>query len=64
MSDAKRCDRCGRYFDAEGEGRTVAAYPVGCRSSRERTEDDLCPRCADRFESWMRCKRYEGGHDE
>ena len=50
MADAKKCDRCGKYY-MDGEKRyTVDSFPVGCIKLMSVSEDcidyyDLCDDC-------------------
>lgn len=64
--DAKKCDRCGKYYDPDvnvgyiGEDRLfqhhgcLYFYPV-----EDSPHIDLCPECSDRFESWLNEVRNE-----
>lgn len=45
---AKKCDRCGEYYD--GYSYILAIIN---RKELERKDIDLCPRCSTDFESWM-----------
>lgn len=52
MSDAKKCDRCGAFYEPH--------YPTTIikRGPRMRTID-LCPVCQDSIESWLDLKPKE-----
>lgn len=55
MSDAKKCDRCGAFYEPH--------YPTNPttiikRAPRMRTID-LCPVCQDSIESWLDLKPKE-----
>lgn len=58
MSDAKKCDRCGAFYDPhhptinilKGIGLTTKII-------------DLCPVCQDSLESWLTLKPKEAADD-
>lgn len=51
---AKKCDRCGGYYDD-----CDYVLAVINRKNLERKNIDLCPRCLNDFQSWM--KNYQEG---
>ncbi len=60
MSNAKKCDRCGAFYEPyKGQGYLIM---------RHNFEDciDLCPVCNDSFRSWLalRPKEAEDGPNE
>ena len=49
MSNAKKCDRCGKYFDP---------YLAGIRvQNPHRNYFDLCPKCMRAFVRWLNKKQ-------
>ena len=60
MSDAKKCDRCGAFYEPyKGKG-----YYIMKRNFEGNV--DLCPVCNDSLESWLtlRPKEAEDGKSE
>ena len=59
MSDAKKCDRCGSFYDTyyptiiikRDTGLTIRTI-------------DLCPACQDSIESWLDLKPKEAAGEE
>ncbi len=58
--NAKRCDRCGKYYVTDGEhiycdGESITVFSdVGKRVSDRKAAYDLCENCAESFEKWLR----------
>ena len=64
--NAKRCDRCGKYYESEGTGTVTVTVKHGEDSTKispyigiytkeaERHIHDLCEECAKDFEKWMK----------
>lgn len=60
---AKKCDRCGTYYDcyhgkfagvARGvNGIVLADIDDNAKAYDERKDIELCPRCLTDFQSWM-----------
>lgn len=62
---AKKCDRCGDYYDryhyssqiakykANANGIVLADFNDNENAYCNRKDIDLCPRCLNDFESWM-----------
>ena len=56
MSDMKRCDRCGDYYEPYRKARVVQEYyPSGIGTTKN--GGDVCPRCAAAFGKWWNKKR-------
>lgn len=61
MADAKKCDRCGHYYDAYDEEldmmdekRSTVSDGVGlCHNGYTPRYYDLCPMCLYGFVNWM-----------
>ena len=61
MGLAKKCDRCGIYYDQRNisfkkqsiNGIVLADRKVNNESQFGRMNIDLCPKCLTDFESWM-----------
>ena len=62
MADAKKCDRCGIYYETyemDIEGKKIAnglvKVNIVCKDIRfEQDAIDLCQECMDKFEKWMK----------
>ena len=58
MSEAKKCDRCGNYYD--GYGKNKQADSIGKFNSQVITRSDcdkrydVCPACMKEFERWLK----------
>ena len=71
MADAKRCDRCGRYYDDENSkgknfkvnGRTVHQMALIDACDNRICEYDLCDQCASDLFHWL-CNEEEVEHKE
>lgn len=68
MSKALKCDRCGSFYipdESHQKRNRVSFYNFDYDnvSYSDRVQLDLCPKCADRLESWldrpMRDEDYE-----
>ena len=70
MADAKRCDRCGRYYDDENSkdksfkvnGRTVHQMALIDDCDNRICEYDLCDQCARDLFHWL-CNEEEEEED-
>lgn len=56
--DAKKCDRCGEYFETIPEEKSgmVVLYEFiksGLPSHEANYAKDLCPKCKKEFEEWL-----------
>ena len=71
MADAKKCDRCGEYFDPFTSNdsetsihgrfpRNVALYD--CHYNRVENWD-ICPVCADEFVKWINKFKEDKNND-
>ena len=68
MANAKKCDRCGRYYEermataienlAEGITKLVS-FPQPAIIEVIEQFVDLCPECSDSLKRWMREKRCD-----
>lgn len=66
---AKKCDRCGGYYDRYHYSSQIANYKANGIILADFTDNedtyynrkniDLCPRCLNDFQSWM--KKYQEG---
>lgn len=71
MADAKRCDRCGSYYDDASSkdksfkvnGETVYQIALINSSDGRICEYDLCDQCARDLFHWM-CNEEEVEHEE
>ena len=45
MSEAKKCDRCGKFYEATNEENTQLIWL--------RKQFDLCPECTEKFHDWF-----------
>ena len=56
MSNAKRCDRCGKYYEPKittGPGYSIYHYSIPLNTFGADVESfDLCPECAHQFTDW------------
>lgn len=62
MGIAKRCDRCGQYYERYYPEFTVIKY-LGQRTAtyRKNTSLDLCPDCTKELKTWIEIgDAYEG----
>lgn len=70
MSDAKKCDRCGKYYDSDAN-RNVAVdsvpiegVDIGAGRNAYRTfRCDLCEDCAEELLKFMLIKMYDPKHE-
>ena len=58
MMDAKKCDRCGIYFDfprgSEEVCLKISVFEQYARGTcGEKKTFDLCPECAEQIRTWM-----------
>lgn len=53
MSNAKRCDRCGKFYEM-GWQMKVMIKRARCSDS---DRFDLCPKCHDKLTRWMNKKQ-------
>ena len=56
MSEARKCDRCGTFYEKTSKSRIVYEYfPAGVSTTKNC--GDVCPRCAAKFDRWWNKKR-------
>lgn len=55
--NAKKCDRCGRYYDKNVRQSYILAKQQVLSDLTERI--DLCKQCADELEEWFRKEDIE-----
>ena len=60
MSDSKKCDRCGAFYDAAKC--SVTFTPDGF--SFHETKIDLCPTCKGKFLKWLNKKQVVIGDEQ
>lgn len=59
MSNARKCDRCGKYYAPTNKTRCVQEfYASGVGMTRN--GGDLCQKCTAKFDKWWNKKRREG----
>jgi len=58
MSDARKCDRCGAYYDGCRQARVLYEYFPNTTSTTK-NGGDMCPKCAAKFDRWWNAKRKE-----
>ena len=76
MAKAKKCDRCGAYFDTKTEKSSMdrilcnLSLPADFLKSINRVYGneygetfDLCPCCVRSFKRWMKMKSAKGEHN-
>ncbi len=58
MSSARKCDRCGKYYDHHASKNIKTKQVIGIRIQTSTYFDDydLCPRCADKLFKFMGIK--------
>lgn len=56
MAYAKKCDRCGTYFDWEPEGYNQIMIENSYATRSKLKKFDICPTCMERFTQWMNDK--------
>lgn len=57
MSDAKKCDRCGKFYieiDDPGLTYSVTRSYYNLDSNVRHDRRDLCPTCGEEFYNWLR----------
>lgn len=58
--NAKKCDRCGKYYVTDGErvyydGESITVFSnIGKKVSDSKAAYDLCNDCTKSFENWMK----------
>lgn len=65
MSNAKKCDRCGRFY-------LIKDISDGCTASIREFDNtnyvirdmDLCPDCSEKLERWLSLKKEELNNNE
>lgn len=55
MSEARKCDRCGEFYEHGIYQPSIYGYCV-CDNSGEL---DLCEQCRDELDEWMKAKTKE-----
>lgn len=62
MSDAYKCDRCGRMFEARGFINYITVVPTSRNGYTllEKASGDMCDECSESFEEWWNEFREEG----
>lgn len=62
MSCAKKCDRCGKYYDYCYDdivyGFSLLSYDRKTDKHRNEVEFDICPDCVESFNEWFIKKDY------
>lgn len=58
MSIARKCDRCGRFYESSSKSRVVYEYYPNS-TSHTKNGGDMCPKCAEKFAKWWNKKREE-----
>lgn len=53
MSNAKKCDRCGAFYEPYYQSIIIKSNEVNAKTI------DLCPVCQDSIESWLDLKPKE-----
>ena len=53
MASAKKCDRCGTYFDWKPEGYNQIMIENSYSINSKLKKFDICPTCMKRFMQWM-----------
>lgn len=54
MSDAKKCDRCGRFYDIYGKGNNAVGFRfVNKCDATLQPIYDLCPDCVEELKNWL-----------
>ena len=57
MASARKCDRCGKYFDNSSHGfNHIVLNNLNSISDRYTKSLDLCPSCMDVLISWLQNK--------
>lgn len=60
MSSARKCDRCGKYYDCPASKSIKSEQVIGIRiqtlNSTYFNDYDLCPKCADKLLKFMGIK--------
>lgn len=57
MSDVKKCDRCGRFYERSTESRFIIEYFSESNIKFTKNGGDMCPKCAERFDRWWNKKK-------
>lgn len=55
MAAAKRCDRCGRFYEIDSNSKEEYEYRV----KAGRLDIDLCTKCAQELQDWMKNKNEQ-----
>ena len=64
MSDAKKCDRCGRFYDIYGNVDNAVSFRFVSRwDTTLQPIYDLCPDCMEELKNWLanrqtQCTKY------
>lgn len=54
MSDARKCDRCGRFYDIYGQANNAVGFRfVNKWGGRLQEIYDLCPDCMEELKDWL-----------
>ena len=56
MAIAKKCDRCGEYFDRDSRGYNQVSIDNSFTLGNCLKSFDVCPTCMERFMQWMNDK--------
>lgn len=59
MAAAKRCDRCGRFYEIDPNLKEEYEYRV----KAGRSDIDLCTKCAKELQDWMKTKNEQAEKD-
>ena len=60
MSDAKKCDRCGEFYETRKNGFIIIDLSKGVTGKSL----DLCPMCVTTFWNWLNEYRNQEAADE
>ena len=55
MADAKKCDRCGKYYENKNPGFSISRLKYA-GDLMGRIEIDLCEDCCEQFNKWLEDK--------
>lgn len=66
--DAKKCDRCGAFYDKYGSSKQATEIKIingdTCNRCACDKSYELCPECMREVETWINEKREEGAENE
>lgn len=54
MSNARKCDRCNKFYERPDDNDAITAISVEYVDTYKSSYYDLCPECVKEFHEWFR----------